>query len=72
MANVLYFSIITIFWLLNLSGTGGDASFAPQANLVYFHMPNIFCKNMLVFWDMKPALPNSKKSLYVAIVQRLS
>ena len=32
--TVLYFSIINVFWLLNLCGAGGDASFAPQANLV--------------------------------------
>ena len=30
---VLYFSIINVFWLLNVFGVGGDASFAPQANL---------------------------------------
>ena len=32
--TVLLFSIINVFWLLNLRGAGGDASFAPQANLV--------------------------------------
>ena len=34
MVTVLYLSIINVFWLLNLCGAGGDASFAPQANLV--------------------------------------
>ena len=33
--TVVYFSIINVFWLLNLCGAGGDASFAPQANLVF-------------------------------------
>ena len=28
------FCIIGVFWLVNLCGAGGDASFAPQANLV--------------------------------------
>ena len=35
LVTVLYFSIINVVWLLNLCGAGGDASFAPQANLVY-------------------------------------
>ena len=34
--GVLYFSVINVFWLLNLWGAGGDANFAPQANLVFF------------------------------------
>ena len=34
LVTVLYFSIINVFWLLNLCGVGEDASFAPQANLV--------------------------------------
>ena len=34
MVTVLYLSIFNVFWLLNLGGVGGDASFAPQANLV--------------------------------------
>ena len=29
LVTVLYFSIINVFWLLNLCGAGGDASFAP-------------------------------------------
>ena len=33
LVTVLYFSIINEFWLLNLCGAGGDASFAPQAYL---------------------------------------
>ena len=28
--TVVYFSIINVFWLLNLCGAGGDASFAPR------------------------------------------
>ena len=28
LVTVLYFSIINVFWLLNLCGTGGDSSFA--------------------------------------------
>ena len=32
--TVLYFSIIIVFWLLYLCEAGGDASLAPQANLV--------------------------------------
>ena len=36
LVTVLYLSIINVFWLLNLFGAGGDASFAPQANLVLF------------------------------------
>ena len=32
--TVLYFSIIIVFWLLNLCGVGGDARFAPHAYLV--------------------------------------
>ena len=35
LVTVLYFSIISVFWLLNLCGVGGDASFVHQANLVY-------------------------------------
>ena len=35
LVTVLYFSIINVFWLLNICGAGGDASFAPQANLAY-------------------------------------
>ena len=35
MVTVLYFSIINVFWLLNLCGVGGDASFSPQANLIH-------------------------------------
>ena len=35
LVTVLYFSVINV-----LCGAGGDASFAPQANLVYF----IFCQ----------------------------
>ena len=34
MVTVLYFCIINVFWLLNLCVAGGDASFAPQANVV--------------------------------------
>ena len=34
LVTVLYFSIINVFYLLDLCGAGGDASFAPQANLV--------------------------------------
>ena len=36
--------IIIVFWLLNLYRAGGDASFAPQANLVkiYFIL-GIYC-----------------------------
>ena len=41
MMTVLYFSIINVFWLLNLCGAGGDASFAPQANLVGTHSNNV-------------------------------
>ena len=33
LVTVLYFSIINVFWLLNLCGAGGDAISAPQANL---------------------------------------
>ena len=36
LVTVLYFSIINVFWLLNLCGAGGNASFAPQANLVTY------------------------------------
>ena len=36
MVTELYFSIIKVFWLLNLCGPGGDASFAPEANLVFY------------------------------------
>ena len=47
LVTALYVSIINIFWLLNLCGSGGDASFAPQANLVSTemttNMENIFC-----------------------------
>ena len=32
--NGEWFSIIDVFWLPNLCGVGGDASFAPQADLV--------------------------------------
>ena len=35
--TVLYFSIINV-----LCGAGGDASFAPQANLVLLNFPLIF------------------------------
>ena len=38
MVTVLYFSIISVFWLLNLSGAGGDGSFASQANLVHLEI----------------------------------
>ena len=34
LVTVMYLSIINVFWLLNLCWVGGDASFAPQANLV--------------------------------------
>ena len=34
LVTVLYFSIINVFWLLNLCGAGGGASFAPLENLV--------------------------------------
>ena len=34
LVTVLYFSIIDIFWLRNLCEAVGDASVAPQANLV--------------------------------------
>ena len=36
LVTVLYFFIINVFCLLNLYGAGGDASFAPQANLVFY------------------------------------
>ena len=32
--STVFLYIINVFWLLNLCGAGGDASFAPQANLV--------------------------------------
>ena len=35
LVTVLYLSIIDVFWLKNLCGMGGDASFAPEANLVF-------------------------------------
>ena len=35
LVTVLYFSLINV-----LCGAGGDASFAPQANLVFFEMIN--------------------------------
>ena len=41
MVTVLYFSIIDVFWLINLCGEGGDASFAPQANLVIYYFYRI-------------------------------
>ena len=36
LVTVLYFSIMNVFWVLNLCGADGDASFVPQANLVFF------------------------------------
>ena len=41
LVTVLYFPIINVFWLLNLCGAGGDASFTPQANLVIYHLFSI-------------------------------
>ena len=40
LVTVLYFSIINVFWLLNLCGAGGDACFAPQSNLVLYISDN--------------------------------
>ena len=45
--TVLYFSIINVFWLLNLCGAGGEASFAPQANLVMLCFKSRFYQNTI-------------------------
>ena len=47
LVTLLYFSIINVFWLLNLHvcGVGGDASFATEVNLVKFPL----CS--LGYWD---------------------
>ena len=34
--------LYNVFWLLNLSGAGGDASFALQANLVHIRPISTF------------------------------
>ena len=39
--TVLYFPIIIVFWLLNLCRAGGDASFAPQENVVLFETKHL-------------------------------
>ena len=39
LVTVLYFSIINLFWLLNLCGADGDPNFSPQANLVFTPRP---------------------------------
>ena len=44
--TVLYFSIINVFWLLNLCGAGGDTSFAPPANLV------LSCESLVISTDL--------------------
>ena len=42
MVTVLYFSIINVFWLLNLCAEGGHASFATQTNLVTYCFDVVF------------------------------
>ena len=44
----MYFYIINVFWLLNLCEAGGDASFAPQANLVQCVFANTYKYNNVV------------------------
>ena len=55
LVTVLYFSIINVFWLLNLCGAGGDASSAPQANLVITPCLSTTCldlTNNIVFYKI--------------------
>ena len=53
LVTMLYFSIIDVFWLLNLCGAGGGASFAPQANLVeiVFFLSAILCYGIYTCWQ---------------------
>ena len=36
----MYFSIINVFWLLNLCGAGGDPSFAPSGKSSWYKFIN--------------------------------
>ena len=53
LVTVLYFSIINVYWLLNLCEVGGDASFVPQANLVQCTiLRSVLLVVVLKVWEM--------------------